>query len=39
MNNPRKSGIFAPKIRNQEHIYLENENLFPRAIKMEGLEE
>ena len=23
----------------QEHIYLENENLFPRAIQMEGLEE
>ena len=29
--------VFLQKL--QEHIYLENENLFPRAIKMEGLEE
>ena len=28
--------VFLQKL--QEHIYLENENLFPRAIKMEGLE-
>ena len=29
--------VFLQKLH--EHIYLENENLFPRAIKMEGLEE
>ncbi|MBQ2209802.1 MAG: hemerythrin domain-containing protein [Prevotella sp.] len=28
--------VFLQKLK--EHIYLENENLFPRAIKMEGLE-
>ena len=33
------SGIEAFVQKLQEHIYLENENLFPRAIKAEGLEQ
>ena len=33
------SGIEAFLEKLQEHIYLENENLFPRAIKAEGLEQ
>ena len=33
------SGIEAFLQKLQEHIYLENENLFPRAIEAEGLEE
>ena len=33
------SGIEAFYTKLQEHIYLENENLFPRAIKAEGLED